>query len=183
MIERLEVADTREPRAVPRFQAHPMPAAMVGIGMIGLAWLALGACQRASARGSLARVRSQGMTGTGDELNDESLFLPFDYPWTGESAGGYTPGLADDGGDPLEGLLRSDRRGFRFRVEDSLHAAQRLIRQGSWHARYRFHRWLETNPLLVGAAAAVIGGVVSTVLTHSDSSDRRLSSTPRRRAG
>jgi hypothetical protein len=150
------------------FHTNPIPAAMVGIGVVGLAWLAVDAARRRSQQDRVSdRSQVSGRTG-GEGLNGGAPLLPIDYTWNGEPASGYTPGLAYGGGDPLRGLLRSNRNSFSARVDRWLRGVSRTIRQESWRSQDRVQYWFGTNPLLAGAIAAVLGGVMASALTEAE---------------
>jgi hypothetical protein len=153
-------------------RATPIPAAMVGIGVVGLAWLVFGGKTRSRKHSdewghSPAAAAELGP----DYANDDVVFDPRLYGWIRETANGYTPGLASGQTDALLGLVGSgaaQHGSVPARVRHSWHSANRFVRHRVWIAQVRFHDWVQGNPLLVGAAAAVIGAAVGSALIERE---------------
>lgn len=152
-------------------RAHPVPATMVGIGIVGLAWLAFGGYQRAQRRDA-DWDRSEGFAWSGDD--NEARAERYDGQesgWISATANGYSPGLAYGDTEALRGLMGSARVGrgsFTRRATHAWDSARRLVRQRASNAEARIQDWLHSNPLLVGAAATLVGAAVGSALMEGE---------------
>ena len=138
-----------------------VPVAMIGVGVAGLVWLVARECQGRDAPERAGNRHA-------DDADDDAPYLFAEYDRAGESANGYTPGLAYGEADLLRGLVRAEPDssppsvGARFhRLKDS---AGRQIRRKASVGQDRLRYWLQANPLLLGAAAAVLGAAVGSAL-------------------
>lgn len=153
-------------------RANPIPATMVGIGVVGLAWLVFSG-KKSSRKQSDEWERSPAAAAAlgPDYASDDVAFDPRQYGWIRETANGYTPGLAFGETDALLGLVgsRAAQHGsILARARHYWHSANRLVRRRAWNAQARFHDWLKVNPLLVGAAAALVGAAIESALIERE---------------
>ncbi|MGH9309594.1 MAG: DUF3618 domain-containing protein [Vicinamibacterales bacterium] len=151
--------DVADSEMVQDLRANPIPAAMVGIGVLGLAWMAFGGRddqhRMSSYRGGARRDRrssggrfDSGNYYRGSQWRDESPVQTFphesgsqgiyDLQGRGASEEGYTAGVA------------------------------RTARQTTRRAQNQLQRMVRENPLAVGAAAAVIGAAIGLALPETD---------------
>jgi hypothetical protein len=154
--------------------ANPVQTTMIGLGIVGLAWLALGRsadrAYRPDRPGRQQREEENGADAAGGptDRDEPSSAWPLDHAWTGESANGYSPGLSYGEADLLRGLVRAEsdleRESIRSRLRQYWHSASRQMRRSAWTGQDRIRYWLEANPLLIGAAAAVIGAAVGSAI-------------------
>jgi len=146
-----------------------VPVAMIGVGVAGVAWMAVRGCQ---ARFAASRPADR-QGDAGGERDDDTPYLFAEYDRTGESANGYTPGLAYGEADLLRGLVRpEDRQSVRRRLHHFKDSASRQIRRSAWVGQERLRYWVDSNPLLFGAAAAVFGAAIGSALVERHDSSR-----------
>lgn len=199
--------DMADSEPVQYARANPIPTAMVGIGIAGLAWLALGGREARSAR---TRYRA------GREARDWRRFGPYDegdryyrgaagyrgqsgytaesgfgdagfgetgYPGQGgyETAAAYSAELphgtrgdyAGDRGPYNDDRYSRDRfenRGSAW-TDDTTRAAQQLGRRAqetTRTAQRTVQRTWQENPLLMGAASAVLGLMVGMAVPETE---------------
>lgn len=166
--------DFVESEPVRYVRANPMPTAMIGVGLAGLAWMAFGGRDAGeySRRRRYARLRT--------EWDDAE-----DYEWNrryGASDGGYDYGSYDDYADVSE---RGDTSGLTDRAGEMASDVRRRAESVGRNARYRARRaqtvlqrtW-EHNPLAIGAAAAVLGALVGMAVPETEVENEYLG--PRR---
>ena len=145
--ERLrDLADTEPVQYV---RANPMPTAMIGIGLAGLAWLAFGR-ERHGARSRDWDGRRDWAVRSGYEV-ERDRHLP---------------------GDRLDYEL-SERGGGRHESRDLV----RQTRQTARRAQTGLRRAWDDNPLLIGAAAAVFGALVAASVPATESENRLMGET------
>jgi hypothetical protein len=186
-----EVADSEPVQYV---RANPIPTAMIGIGIAGLTWLAIGGREarsygRQRSSGDWRRTSPyderdryyRGATGrsgyprqgdyTADAGFGDAGFGEVGYPGQGgyETAAAYQPdlksgarGSADFGGDYGRGS-RGDYSGNR----SGQHLGER-VQQTSRQATRTVQRAWQDNPLLLGAASAVLGLIVGMAVPQSE---------------
>jgi len=142
-----------------------VPVAMIGVGVAGVVWLVARECQGRGAGDRAADRRGEG-------ADDEAPYLFAEYDWAGESANGYTPGLAYGEADLLRGLVRAEAGSgppsMGARLQHLRNSASRQIRRSTSVGQERLRYWLQANPLLLGAAAAVIGAAVGSALSETN---------------
>ncbi len=159
--------DVADSEMVHDLRANPIPAAMVGVGVLGLAWMAFGgrdAQHRMSYRGGSRRdwrsIGSRADSGNyyrGTQWRDESPVETFthesgsqgiyDVQGRGASEEGYTTGMA------------------------------RTARQTTRRAQNQLQRMVHENPLAVGAAAAVIGAAIGLALPETERENELMGET------
>jgi hypothetical protein len=134
-------------------RANPIPAAMVGIGIAGLAWLAFGGHDANDAR----RHRGRGSRERGDRTSEQYLhpdgsrgvYDRHDYGAPGAYGRGTGEGVSERVADVADDVR--ERAG---------EAARRARRQAA-RAQTSLQRTWDDNPLLIGAASAVLGALVA----------------------
>ena len=147
--ERLrDIADTETVQYV---RANPMPTAMIGVGLAGLAWLAFG--------------RETHDIPSRDGIGRRDWRVPPGYEVERDR---YLPG------DQMDYEL-SGRRRAAVRQE-SRHLLQQT-RQTARRAQTRLRRIWDENPFLIGAAAAVAGALVAAAVPATDSENRLMGET------
>jgi hypothetical protein len=147
--ERLrDIADTETVQYV---RANPMPTAMIGIGLAGLAWLAFGR-----------------------ETHDTRL-----RDWEGRRDWRVRSGYEFERdrqlpGDQMDYELPARPRGAVR--EESRHLVQQT-RQTARRAQSSLRRTWDENPFLIGAAAAVVGALVAVSVPATESENRLMGET------
>lgn len=142
-----DIADTEPVQYV---RANPMPTAMIGIGLAGLAWLAFG--REDETRSRDWERRRDWRVRSGYEVERDRR-LP---------------------GDQIDYELSARPRGA-VRSE-SRHLVQQT-RQTARRAQSALRRTWEENPLLIGAAAVVVGAVVAAAVPATESENRLMGET------
>ena len=144
--ERLrDIADTETVQYV---RANPMPTAMIGIGLAGLAWLAFGR-ETHNTRSRDWDDRRDWRVRSGYEVERDHR-LP---------------------GDQMDYDLSARPRGAVR--EESRHLIQQT-RQTARRAQTRLRRTWDENPFLIGAAAAVVGALVAASVPATESENRLM---------
>jgi hypothetical protein len=142
------VRDIADSDTVQSIKSNPLPTAMIGIGVMGLAWLAFG--RRGAGNGY------QEVTATRDwrtQLKED-------------------PDADVDRGDSRfhpaakQRIQESPAAGLTTQATRSVRQAQGALRR-SWN----------DNPLLIGAAAAVLGGLVAASIPETDAENRLMGET------
>ena len=147
--ERLrEIADTETVQYV---RANPMPTAMIGIGLAGLAWLAFGRDGH--------DTPSRDWRGRRDWRVRSGYEVERDYQLPGDR-------MDDE-------LLARPRSAVR---EESRHLVHQT-RQTARRAQNTLRRTWDENPFLIGAAAAVIGALVAASVPATESENRLMGET------
>jgi hypothetical protein len=142
-----DVADSETVRYV---RANPIPTTMIGIGVMGLAWLAFG-------RGARTQPRARVWRDTRDWRGQSEYGTASDYPTTGAESSSVAYSRA----------VRPD-------------AAARMMQnttRSAGRAQTSLRRAWQENPLLIGAAAAALGGIVAASLPETDSENRLMGET------
>jgi hypothetical protein len=148
-------------------RANPIPTAMVGVGIAGLAWLAFGGrdADRYGSRRS-SRSRSDWRSNAGYyEVDDERGRSHTERFAHGGSAADYTPGLGNRSSSESFGRSfgsPSSRYGNPGRLDLTTNQLQR-----SWNE----------NPLLMGAAAAVLGAIVGMAVPETERENELMGET------
>jgi hypothetical protein len=157
-----DIADTEPVQYV---RANPIPTAMVGVGIAGLAWLAFGGRE---ARYSGSRMRPRGVDW---RRSNAGYYEVDDYRQTGrtetvafdhESAERYSPGMS---------YTEDLRSGWQSGTDRASHLASdvsRRARQTTERTRSSLQRTWNANPLLLGAAAAVAGALVGLAVPETE---------------
>ena len=143
-----DIADTETVRYV---RANPMPTAMIGIGLAGLAWLAFGR--------DTHDTRSRNWDGRRDWRvpsgyeSDRDRQLP---------------------GDRMDYELSARPRGA---VREESRRLVEQTRQTARRAQSTLRRTWDESPFLIGAAAAVIGALVAASVPATESENRLMGET------
>jgi hypothetical protein len=147
-----------ETEPVQYVRANPIPTAMVGVGIAGLAWLAFGGreADRYGARRP-SRARKDWRSNAGYyEVDDDRGQAHTERFAHGSSAADSTPGMGYRGSSESFGRSFGSptaRYGNPGRLDLTTSQLQR-----SWNE----------NPLLMGAAAAVLGAIVGMAVPETD---------------
>lgn len=167
-----EISDSESAHYV---RANPIPTAMVGIGIAGLAWLAFGGRDASeSRRRSFERNARGGRRGAGYYEVD-------DYRGTGrarterfehDAAGSYSPGMSydTDRGSSWTGDATS-------RASEMASDVSRRARETTYRTRNQLQRTWNDSPMLVGAAAAVLGAIVGMAVPESERENELMGET------
>lgn len=166
------IHDVAESDFIQDLRANPTPTIMVGIGIVGLAWLMF-------SRGEHDRYRSRRYRGTRGAYGyyDDDVY-PGDRdrtPYGSDVYGAYGSsgeasvmrGSRYSRGTGAEGA-GDDARGAAHRAEDYARETARSARQTTRRARSTLQRMLDENPLMVGAAAAAIGAAIGAALPETE---------------
>ena len=143
-----DLTDTETVRYV---RDNPMPVTMIGIGLAGLAWLAFG------------------------RPDDHNHSRDWDDPRAWRVRSGYESERDRHlPGDQMRDEVSEGRRtGVR---EEGRHLVQRT-RQTTRQAQSALQRTWDENPLLIGAAAAVVGALVAASVPATESENRLMGET------
>ena len=147
--ERLrDIADTETVQYV---RANPMPTAMIGIGLAGLAWFAFG--------------RETPDTGSRD--------------WNGRRDWRVRPGSEVERdrylpGDQMDHEVSGRRRGA---VRQESRDLVQQTRQTARRAQSALRRTWDESPFLIGAAAAVVGALVAASIPATERENRLMGET------
>lgn len=164
--------DFVESEPVRYVRANPIPTAMIGVGLAGLAWMAFGGRDA----GEVRRRRYAPLHREWDDAGDRewnrryrSSSDRYDYGTygdygnrAGEMAGDVTHRAGEMAGD------------VRRRAE----SATRGAREGARRARTALQRTWEENPLVIGAASALLGALIGMAVPESEMENEYLG--PRR---
>jgi hypothetical protein len=148
-----QVADSRVGQQV---RSNPIPAAMIGIGLVGLGWLVFGgrSAQRPMTRPR--RLRAGSYDGTNADYYDRD-----DYYATG-TAGSDVAGRANE---------------LASRTADYAREVSAKARQTTRRAQTRLQRAINENPLFVGAAALAAGAMIGMALPTTESENEFMGET------
>ena len=143
-----DIADTETVQYV---RANPMPTAMIGIGLAGLAWLAFGR--------ETPDTRSRDWDGRRDWRVRPGYEVERDH---------YLPG------DQMDHELSGRRRGA---VRQESRDLVQQTRQTARRAQSALRRTWDESPFLIGAAAAVVGALVAASIPATESENRLMGET------
>ena len=142
-----DIADTETVQYV---RANPMPTAMIGIGLAGLAWLAFGR--------ETQDTRSRDWDGRWDWRVRSGYEFERDRELPGDQMA-YEPARPP-------GAMRQESRDLVQRTRQTARRAQSTLRR-TW----------DENPFLIGAAAAVFGALVAASVPATESENRVMGQT------
>ena len=148
---RERLRDIAETDTVQYVRANPMPTAMIGVGLAGLAWLAFG--------------RDAHDSGARDRDRRRDWRVPSGYEFERDR---YLPG--DELGSPASARPRGAVQ------EEARHLVQQT-RQGARRAQNTLRQTWDANPFLIGAAAAVIGALVAAAVPGTENENRLMGET------
>ena len=182
-VAREKARDVAESEPVQYARANPIPTAMVGIGIAGLAWLAMAGRERSSyrtGRGWDATDRSRRRysaevdlyEGYGAYSGRETADVPGTWYGAERAYGAYgseTSNIAESGTGATAG--RGDVRwGSSLRQRTGMSRVTRGTQEN-------LRRTWNENPLLVGAACAVIGAVAGLAIPETEREHRLMGET------
>lgn len=149
-------------------RANPIPTAMVGIGLAGIAWLAFGGrdsddYRRRRYRGGSRDWRvSTGRYDTDDQYGTAGVYGAYEsrgYDYT--SAGtGRESGMASQ---------LSERMGDKSRdLRETAGQASRRVQQRAYRAQSQLQRTWNESPLLIGGAAVLLGALIGSAIPETE---------------
>lgn len=173
-----EVADSDSVQYV---RSNPIPTAMIGIGIAGLAWLAFGGNEPGrrqrhyrdwSRRFDEDRYRAFGAGGYAGSSGAG-------YAGTPQAAGGYSPGLSysETETDYTDVRSRGEWRDNDWRDREWQGGGEwrdrggelaDRARQSAYQAQHTAQRAWNENPLLIGAASALLGAVIGMAVPETE---------------
>ena len=156
--------DIVESEPVQYVRANPVPAAMVGIGLAGLAWLAFGGRDADDSRRGRSRARLGGpyYDDVGAGARGRSDYGAYGS-YRSESDEGLTDRVADLAGDAR------DRAGeMAGAARDRAGEMAGAARQQASRAQSSLKRAWNDNPLIVGAASAVLGALAGLAVPETE---------------
>jgi uncharacterized protein DUF3618 len=199
--------DMADSEPVQYVRSNPIPTAMIGIGIAGLTWLALGGRKAESRnryratgrtsrdwrrlapyneseryyRGGTGHTGYTGQSGYAAESGfGDAGFGEAGYPGQGgyETAAAYTPDLNQRAGGSYAGSRGSygtsgnyGETGSDFSGRNVAEGAQDLSRraqQTTRQAQRKLQRTWQQNPLMMGAASAVLGLIVGMAMPQTE---------------
>ncbi len=176
-----DVADSDSVRYV---RANPIPTAMIGIGVAGLAWLAMGG------RDSRSDNRSRSSRATPDWRTVPAYDRPGFYEAAGtypESGGQQDAGAAyasdaylSDLSDSGAGLSGPGQRHAGYGYATHRATGSRARSGYSELAEYgetRMRRTWDESPLLIGAASLVLGAIVGLAIPETEPENQLMGET------
>jgi hypothetical protein len=167
------VRDIAESDSVHYVRANPIPTAMVGIGIAGLAWLTMGGRDardyryreyrgasrdwRRAPRGYDVETRYRGTSAARDYGSSA-----YDY----ESPAGRSAyaGTESYGSGSESGTLGH----LTDRTSEMADYTSRRMRQGAYRTQNYLQRTWNESPLLIGAAAAVLGALIGSAVPETE---------------
>lgn len=162
--------DIAESESVQYVRANPVPTAMVGIGLAGLAWLAFGGREARPGRRYERERRDWRVPPAYSDEQDYYRATGSTYRGTGssyrpgesyETAGAYSPGL-------------SYGRDRERHVTDEV---RERARQTTRRAQSQLQRTWNESPLLIGAASAVLGALVGMAVPETERENELMGET------
>lgn len=171
--------DVAESEPVQYVRSNPIPTAMIGVGLAGLAMLAF--ADREDDRYGRRRYRAPRDWRTGARVDRPAQGGARAYS-TYESADVYTPGLSSGrydsedeqyfGGAGQALDYDGDERGWsgRGRQRDWPERGRRMVEQ----RQNQLRRTWDESPLLIGAASAVIGAIVGLAIPETERENQML---------
>lgn len=150
-------------------RANPIPTAMVGIGLAGLAWLAFGGREaddyrryRSGSRGRFGEYsrgrREYGLYGRDFYPRDDAH-----ETWDTDDRGAYGS-YGRESGEGLTDRASEIAGDVRQKAEETTRRARHQARR----ARTSLQRTWNENPLVIGAASAVLGALVGMAVPESE---------------
>jgi hypothetical protein len=149
-------------------RANPIPAAMVGIGVIGLAWMAFGGRDHQHRMSSVRGGASRDWRSIGSRFDSGNYYRG--SQWRDESS---VQTFTHESGS--QGIYDVQGRGGS--AEGYPAAMARTARQTTRLAQNQMQRMVRENPLAVGAAAAVIGAAIGLALPETERENELMGET------
>lgn len=172
--------DVVESEPVQYVRANPIPTAMVGIGIAGLAWLAFGGRERSSYR---APSRGQWTGGARRRYSAELDLYEGHAGFSGREAAdvpgtwyGADRGYTAEPGETFERSLdvSGSRGDVRWGSADRARSEMTRMTRGT---QDQLRRTWNENPLIVGAACAVLGAVAGLAIPETEREHRLMGET------
>jgi hypothetical protein len=154
--------DFVESEPVRYVRANPIPTAMIGVGLAGLAWMAFGGRDA----GEIRRRRYARLHTEWDDAGDNEWNRHYRPAAERHDDSGYGETLTNRAGEMAGDVRR--------RAE----SASRSARLGARRAQTTLQRTWDENPLVIGAAATVLGALVGMAVPETDVENEYLG--PRR---
>lgn len=201
---RERVRDIADTESVQYVRSNPIPTAMIGVGLAGLAWLLFGgkdADRRPRYRGASRDWRVAPSYGEGDDYYRRSTGASTGYEASsaygtagydaasggyGTTSGAYgTAGATGYAADYEGGTAdyRSGARGYSRESSSQSYGsgvasdATRRAKETAHRAQTQVQRTWNDSPLLIGAAAAVLGAIVGAAVPETDRENRLMGET------
>ena len=178
---RERVRDVADSDSMQYVRANPIPTAMVGIGVAGLVWLAVGANEGQRRQRVRYRRSTQDWGSRFDQDRERDYAAGRNHGDYGTAAG-YTPGLSYTGRDTYYQETPASGWGAASRSSSSsmASAADQVTasaRNAASRAQYTARRTWDTNPLFVGAASAVLGAVIGLAVPETERENELMGET------
>jgi ElaB/YqjD/DUF883 family membrane-anchored ribosome-binding protein len=156
--------DFADSRIVQDVRSNPIPATMIGIGLVGVAWLALGG------REDRWRGRGRRRTEVFDHGTSAGYYEQRDPYYRGargsQAASGWATGTRPD-------QVTADEAGSTTAADLAARTGE-FAREAGWKARQttrraqnQLQRAVTENPLAVGAAALAVGAMIGMALPET----------------
>jgi hypothetical protein len=166
------VRDIAESEPVQYARSNPIPTAMVGIGIAGLAWLAFSRRESSDYSDSRYQGTSRDWRVGPRRYDSADAYRgsePYGY---GSGSSGYggrtgtmTPGSRDAG---LTSSVSSRAGEMASDLSQRAEHTSRRARQTAYRAQSQVQRTWEESPLLIGAAAAVMGALIGSAVPETE---------------
>jgi len=176
---RERVRDVADSDSVQYVRANPIPTAMVGIGVAGLVWLAVGA-NDSQRRERVRYRRSSQDWGSRFDQDRQRDYAAGRNDGDYGTAAGYTPGLSYAERDTYYRETPAGT-GWGAAPASSVSSAADQVTASARHAaeraQYTARRTWDTNPLFVGAASAVLGAVIGLAVPETERENELMGET------
>jgi ElaB/YqjD/DUF883 family membrane-anchored ribosome-binding protein len=146
---RERIRDIADTDTVQYVRANPIPTAMIGIGVAGLAWLAFGR----------------------DEVDSSAR------EWNGRRDWRVPPGYEVERDRQLPGDSYDASRGQRRYALNEARGVAQQTKRTARRAQHSLRQTWNENPFLIGAAAAVLGAVVAASVPGTETENRLMGET------
>ena len=179
------VRDLAESDSAHYVRANPIPTAMVGIGIVGLAWLAFGGRDASEYRDS----RYRGYQGASRGWRRAPRGYDVEARYRGTSATGEYGSSAYDFESPAGHAAYTGTESYDVnreagtmshladRTSEMADYTSRRVRQSAYRAQSRLQRTWNESPLLIGAAAAVLGALIGSAVPETERENELMGET------
>lgn len=165
--------DIAESDSVHYVRANPIPTAMVGIGLAGLAWLAFGGNDKEDYRAGRYSGGARNWRGVKGRHDAPDRYRSSAAYGGSESAGYDYESPATGATGELSSRAGEVARDLRTGAEQT----SRRLRQRAYRAQSRLQRTWNESPLLIGAAAAVLGALIGSALPETQRENELMGET------